>query len=95
MLSTARIPRSAPPTSRPQLRLVPPPRPRAPRRARAFAAYALGLTLGLIAIALTLLIVNPEAAALHGFFAAGAAAVAVMSLARTRAYARRVAQIRY
>jgi hypothetical protein len=95
MLSTAPIPRSAPLPGMPQLRLVPPPRPRVPHRTRALAAYSVGLCLGLIAVAAALLITSPDAAALHVFLAAGAAAVAVMSLARTRAYARRVAQIRY
>jgi hypothetical protein len=95
MLSTAPIHRSAPRAGRPQLRLVPPPRPRAPRRARALAAYSLGLCAGLVAVAAALLITSPEAAALHVCLAAGAGAIAAMSLARTRAYARRMAQIRY
>jgi hypothetical protein len=94
MLSTAQThPLTARP-SRPQLYLVPPPRPRPPRRSRALAAFSLGLTIGLLAVAAALLVTSPEAAALHGCLAATAAAVATGALARTRAYARRVAQIR-
>ncbi|MDH3225566.1 MAG: hypothetical protein OEM67_00535 [Thermoleophilia bacterium] len=95
MLSTAPIHGSAPRPDRPQLRLLPPPRPSVPRRARALAAYSLGLCAGLVAVAAALLITSPEAAALHVCLAAGAGAVSAMSLVRTRAYARRVAQIRY
>jgi len=79
---------------RPQLRLVPPPRPRSHFRARALVAYSLGLTVGLLVVAGANLVSSAEGASLYGLLAAATAATAAGALVRTRGYARNAGEIR-
>jgi predicted outer membrane lipoprotein len=96
MLSTALSPHhSAPARRAPRLRLVPPPRPRPPRRARALAAYTAGLTAGMLGVAGVTAASDPAAAGPYAALACAFAAITAAALCRTRAHARGRAEIRY